>query len=327
MVRFVEKRIDEPTWISQPSKFGFIPNLHLEMLENKEKLKPNAPIIPDSTYQNMHIIEEKIAEPIGGQKPKIEEMKSVSEEEKGTESADSVEFNSDEEAIRNQFAESEEVSEQASEEEVQETHTIETVEEEPEASEETKEAKNKVERRHLIKKCREHNIDFEETDSLQTLRMSYDLYLADKQKTETHSGSVTVNKFFLSLLFMGGDAGISWYDKKLEGFGEYQMKLMPMYEQIIEKMDDTQIAELIFSLPPALQLTIAVGLSSAGYVAMKKWDLGEKIQNMKIFEAFVPGTAKAIDAMTQAATAESQPAPRSRRGPTVRAEDIDKMEA
>lgn len=327
MVRFVEKKIDEPTWISQPQKFGFIPNLHLEMLEIKEKIKPNAPIIPDSTYSNMHIVEEKAPEPTGGQKPLIEEMKSVSEksvEDKGvTESQDSI--NSEDAEILEQFAESEE---ELSEEESKEI-IVEAVEEiEEEISENTQLAKNEVEKRFLRKKCRELNIEFEESDSLQTLRLSVEMHEKDKQSQEVKSGSVTTNKMLLSLLFLASDGGLSWYDSKLDGYLSYQMKLMPHYEVLFSKMDDTQIADFIFRLPPEAQLMIAVGLSSVGFIGMKKWGLEEKIKNTKFLEGFIPGYGKAIDAMSEAIQPEKpseQEQPRSRRGPSVRAEDISRM--
>lgn len=331
MVRFVEKKIDEPTWISQPQKFGFIPNLHLEMLEIKEKVKPNAPTIPDSTYSNMHIVEEKVPEPTGGQKPLVEEMKSASEksvEDKGvTESQDSM--NSEDVEVLEQFAESEE---EPPEEEESVEKVIETVNEENEIEEEISEntqlAKNEVEKRFLRKKCRELNIEFEESDSLQTLRLSVEMYEKDKQSQEVKSGSVTTNKMLLSLLFLASDSGLSWYDSKLDGYLSYQMKLMPHYEALFEKMDDTQIADFIFRLPPEAQLMIAVGLSSVGFVGIKKWGLEEKIKQTKFLEGFIPGYGKAIDAMSDAIRpekpSESEP-PRSRRGPSVRAEDISRM--
>ena len=159
------------------------------------------------------------------------------------------------------------------------------------------------------------------------LRLADKFYESEKEKQEKKSGTVTLNKLLLSVLLYGTDSGLEWYDEKLNGYITYQMKLMPMYEKVLNKMDDTEISEIIFGLPPVVQLSLGIGLSTAGFIGMKKWDMEEKIKSTKFLETFIPGYSSAIDRMTEAAKPEvPREAPTTRRrGPSMKAEDIGRI--
>lgn len=327
MVRFVEKRIEEPTWILQPQTYGFIPHLNLQMLEIPEKVKPNPPTIPDSTYQNLTT--EKIAPipPEGGQKPQVVEKSSPVSSEKSVEISEHSEIDSNRKRIASRFTDSDD-EESVDDMPEPEAEEVEVSVHEPEDPE-TEYAKTEIEKRHLKRKFRELGIDFEETDTLEMLRMADKFYEDDKTKRENKSGTVTTNKMLLSLLMLGADSGLEWYDNKLDGYLKYQMQLMPLYENVLHKMDDTEISEIIFGLPPAIQLTLGLGLSTAGFIGMKKWGLEDKIKHTKFLETVIPGYSNAIDAMTSAVKedkpVEKPSEPSRKRGPSMKAEDIGKI--
>ena len=138
MVRFVEKQSDVPTWVIKKHNFGkFIPNLFLDMLEIKEKVKPGAPLVPDSTYQGNAFTEEEPEAPLpeGGPKPEVEDTHKITlvvEDEleshthdNGTRSDEEEDYNNDEIEILNRFGDnSEEHHEEESHRYVQESEEV-----------------------------------------------------------------------------------------------------------------------------------------------------------------------------------------------------------
>lgn len=353
MVRFVEEQTDEPTWTLKPKNFGrFLPGLHLDMLELKHKLKPEAPIIPDSTYNGDAFTpqEENLPPPDGGALPKQEvvETNFVIEEELeshsrsgadsgGTKSEDEG-MTAEEEEILNRFADTpqkmhapDEESESHHEYVPEQEHipNPEPVREEPspvyEEDDEDRYARELVEKRNTLKYLKEHNIEYEDTDSLKILRA-----LKKAHEDEIKNGqALTLNRGILMFMMYGASEGIEWMDPTLKGYLEYQMKLMPMYDEILEEFEDTQIAEIIMSLPPSAKLAGGIGLSSALFVAMKKYNIEDKLAQSKFLETMIPGYGRVVDNITRASreTKENQQEEpkRRKRGPSVPAEDIRKM--
>jgi len=359
MVRFVEEQTDEPTWTLKPKNFGrFLPGLHLDMLELKHKLKPEAPIIPDSTYNGDAFTpqEENHPLPDGGALPKqeVEETNFIIEEEleshsksaadSGGTKSDDEGITAEEEEILNRFAdtpqkmhapdeESESPIEHVREHIQIPSHTEpESVREDPspvyEEDDEDRYARELVEKRNTLKYLKENNIEFEDTDSLKILRALKNAHEEELNKGQT----LTLNRGLLMLMMYGASEGVEWMDPTLKGYLEYQMKLMPMYDEILNEFEDTQFAEIIMSLPPSAKLAGGIGLSSALFVAMKKYDIEDKLAQSKFLETMIPGYGKVVDNITKASreTKENQQEEpkeqkRRKRGPSVPAEDIRKM--
>lgn len=362
MVRFVEKQINEPTWVIKKPDFGkFIPNLHLEMLEIKSKVKPNAPLIPDSTYQGNAFTEPEPEVPLpdGGAMPdKVEpkitfvvedELESHShvhgKHDDGTHSSDDNDFTQDDLDIMDRFgATPEHKHEEEDEPEayvIQEDddvpaheHTYEEPQEESpvEEDEEDRYAREIVEKRNLLKFMNKHNIAFEETDSLKILRELKNSYEEDELKEKKKEQSLGVNKFLLGCCMWGASEGMERYDEELKGFLQYQMKLMPMYDGVLEEFDEIEIAELIMDLPPVAKLGLLTVCSSGAFVAMKKFGWEEKLRNSRFLETVVPGYGKFIDQTTKASEEvkreNGEPESkrrRPRRGPSLSKDEIKKM--
>jgi len=354
MVRFVEKKTDEPTWVIKKGNFGrFIPNLHLDMLEIKQKLKPNAPIIPDSTYQGDAFTPEEpeLPPPAGGPQPEVEEesAKLVVEDELesrsyvevsgGTRSDDEErpEYTAKEMEVLDRFAETPPqrmASPEASSVEHiahSEPRYIPTEEpmhvEESVEDEEDRYARELVEKRRLVEFLKEKDIEFSPDDSLRILRALKE----DHEEQQRKKGALTVNRMVLGCMMWGCSEGMEWFDPTLQGYLDYQMKLMPMYEGVLEEFDDLEISDMIMDLPASAKLAGGIAVSSALFVAMKKYNIENKLRQSKFLETIIPGYGKAVDRMTQASRETkqgSEPAAdsrRRRRGPSVKAQDIKRM--
>lgn len=355
MVRFVEEEAVEPTWAIKKPNFGrYIPNLFLDMIEIKRKLKPNAPLIPDSTYQGDAFTEpENFPPPEGGPQPEVHEEEHINlvvEEElesqshaqfDGTQSDDGPDYTAEEMEVLDRFAETPphrmDTPEAVSMEDVPSERYIPTEipmtteEPEPEEDEEDRYARELVEKRVLISYLKKHNIEFSDTDSLKILRA---LKGAQEQE-DKKSQCLTVNRMLLGFGMWMSSEGMEWMDPELQGYLQYQMKLMPMYDSVLQEFEDMEIAQIITDLPPSAKLASGVAISSGLFVAMKKYNIEEKLKNSKFLETLIPGYGQAIDNMTRASrevkeergeTAEDEaPKRRRRRGPSVKASEIPKM--
>lgn len=361
MVRFIEKTTDEPTWVVKKANFGrFLPHLYLDMLEIKHKLKPNAPIIPDSTYQGDAFTPEDEKEqplPDGGPQPEKEDgsVELVVEEELESRSYanDSGGTRSDEEEVPRYTDEELDVLDRFAETPPQRMASpdassdvktanstpryipVEEPAPEPEQDsvedEEDRYARELVEKRRLMEYLRENNIDFSLNDSLRILRALKE----DHESMQKKKGTLTINRMILGVLMWGGSEGIEWFDPTLQGYLDYQMKLMPMYEGVLEEFDEMEISDMIMDLPPSAKLAGGIAVSSALFVAMKKYNIEDKLKKSKFLETIIPGYGNAIDSMARASRevkeekGEERPAEkaprRKRRGPSIPAEDIKKM--
>lgn len=357
MVRFIEKSTDEPTWVIKKPNFGrFLPHLYLDMLEIKHKLKPNAPIIPDSTYQGDAFTaeEEELPPPAGGPQPEHEEdpVDLVVEEELesrshvhdsgGTRSDEDggQEYTAEELDVLDRFAETppQRMTEPDASSEpqvhptpryipVEEPH-IQEHEDDSVEDEEDRYARELVEKRRLMKYLNENNIEFSLTDSLRILRALKE----DHESEQKKKGTLTVNRMLLGVLMWGGSEGMEWFDPTLQGYLDYQMKLMPMYEGVLEEFDEMEISDMIMDLPPSAKLAGGIAVSSALFVAMKKYNIEDKLKKSKFLETIIPGYGKAIDSMAQASRevkedkgSKPEAPRRKRRGPSIPADDIKKM--
>lgn len=360
MVRFVEKPSDVPTWVIKKHNFGrFIPNLFLDMLEIKEKVKPGAPLVPDSTYQGNAFTEEEPEPPLpeGGPAPEVEDTHKITlvvEDEleshthdNGTRSDEEEDdYNNDEIEILNRFGDnSEEHHHEEEESHKYVTHESEEVMSAPEPiyippptqskvreedDQEDVYAREVVEKRMLLEYFKENKIDYEETDSLRILR---EIKKA-KEKNESRKGALTLNRALLGVLMWGSSEGLEWWDDSLKGFLQYQMKLMHLYDGVLEEFDDVEIAQMIMDLPPFAKLTLGVAGSSALFVGMKKFGIEDKLRTSKFMETIIPGYGKAIDSVTKASEEvkrengeplSQKPTRRKRRGPSLKPDEIRKM--
>lgn len=361
MVRFVEKTTDEPTWVIKKPDFGrFLPHLYLDMLEIKHKLKPNAPVIPDSTYQGDAFTPEELVmpPPDGGPLPldeRKEETRLVVEDEMESQShaemkekggtysdEDEQPYTVEELDVLDRFAETppNRVSTpsdvetanstpryiQTEEPDVQEQDSVE--------DEEDKYARELVEKRRLTEYLKENNVEFTEADSLKIMRALKE----DHEFSLKKKGTLTVNKMVLGVMMWGASEGMEWMDPTLQGYLDYQMKLMPMYEGVLEEFDQMELTDMIMDLPPSAKLAGGIAVSSALFVAMKKYNIEDKLSKSKFLETIIPGYGNAIDNMTKASketktsnqgghgTGQEAGQPKKRRrGPSIPAKDIKKM--
>lgn len=201
--------------------------------------------------------------------------------------------------------------------------------------------RDEVERRTNIaalKKAKLSGIDVGEIDDDMTLEATRILrQIADKQVA--HNSSVSMNKFALMGIFFGADQGLNWWTDKMKGYFEFQMKVMHIYDPYLEAIGENNINMIFQDLDPSFKL-IGVAVASTGAFYVFQNYVGEdKVKGAKLIQAFFPGAGDIIEDITSASKevkndkkeepkeekSTSEKKPKKRRGPSYKAEDIEKV--
>lgn len=296
-------------------------NLHLELLENKKKLKPGLPLIPIKRAPQKPV-QPRHEEPVQ-ESPKSEPKKSP--EAAGDEDIESDlirELGVDEEDhITDEHSEAPEVKQDKDD-----SAKEEDVQSEPEEDDISPEEKEEQERqeyliRFRILKKKYPTADFptytEHTD-LHTLKRLYD------ETVRMIDLDTNVDNYKLGLMF--AFFGIELAAKKLglnfSGFTSYQMKKMDSYNRLLIELGEKSYANFAANWPVEVRLAGLIILNAGVFYLGKIISQHGGKEIAKFFEKALGFSG----ASSRPATPEDNSEPkRKMRGPSTRPEDIRKM--
>ena len=308
-----------------PINFDPLENLHLELLENKKKIKKGLPLIPKKPR--------KPPKPVTKKEPddKIELEFDTSKIQKKKKKKKKERKVLEEEDIVKQLGEdssssSSEVEEEVSEAKTEDGDISEIVEEEEEEEEdpyagmtpEEKEAYQKQEyiwRFRILKKQYRNAIipEFNEFSDLTVMKRTYEL----KLKELTLEDSVDNYRTYLMGGFMILEmACTQWLGINMSGFTVQQSKMMHKYERLLVELGERSYSTFGRNLPVEARLIGTILFQAAIFYVGKL--ISDKIGNSfgNIFGAMT-GQTPAPE------TENPPPKPEKKmRGPRIRAEDI-----
>jgi hypothetical protein len=357
--KFIKKPLSDGAWKDIPPNFGIIKGLHLEYLEFPNKIKKNAPIIPEPTYSGKANDEQfKPPPPLGDKKVASKEA-SKEESKEGTSSND-YEEEEEEETL---------ASDEPDEKELnfmdefgatpQKKENIETEWEEeatpapekkvlpkyvpvPKVEEQVEEKemdpteiyiREQVELRTNIndlKRLHEKGIDIGiEYDKLNGIDLQLSrILLETAKKSVSHKKSIDMNKYGLMGVFFAIDKGSSIMTDKMKGYFQYQMDIMHVYDDLLEEIGETPLNAMIQDLDPTVKLAGLTAATSAGFYLLQNYVGEDKVKGAKLIQQFFPKQAKIIEDVTNASKKQKDQkasVKKKRRGPSYAAEDINKL--
>jgi hypothetical protein len=336
--KFIKKPLSDGAWKDIPPNFGIIKGLHLEYLEFPNKIKKNAPIIPEPVYSGKADDEQvKPAPPpsSGGKKDKVP---SKSEDKEGTSSNEQDDDDDDEEETLSSVNQPDEkelnfMDEFGATPQKKENHEMEW-EEEPhkemsstpekkalpkyvpvpkvEEHEEEKELdptelyiREQVELRTNIndlKRLHEKGIDIgSEYEKLNGIDLQLSrILLETAKKSVSHKKSIDMNKFGLMGTFFAIDKGAGMMTDKMKGYFQYQMDIIHVYDDILEEMGETQINAILQDLDPTVKLVGLGAATTVGFYLLQNYIGEDKVKGAKLIQQFFPKQAKIIEEVTNA---------------------------
>jgi hypothetical protein len=346
-------------WQDTKPNFGIIKGLHLEFLEFAHKIKKNAPLIPEPQYSGKAFDDPKdVASPpppssqspqpikSNHQSPSL--PKSISPSASSSSSSDG-EYEEDKDFLDKFGTTPDKQSNKKSSKYIPVSKPeIQEDEDEPETLPQTKTPQPKekdptetyieeeVERRSNIialKKAKLAGLDvgnIEDDMDLQTTRILRKT--ADGQAS--HNKSVSMNRFALMGIFLGVDQGFNIFTDKMKGYFQYQMDVMHIYDDYLDAIGESSINAYLQSLDPTLQLAGMICLTTGGFYIFQNFVGEDKVKGAKLIKSFFPAQAQTIDDITNASKkvkeekkqTEATEAPKKRRGPSYKAEDINRAE-
>lgn len=341
------------SWKDIPANFGIIKGLHLDMLEFPEKIKKNAPNIPEPTYSGKAYDEPAASPPPPPASKEDVYIKSARQSPKSSgEKGDSRERESRKELHDEYEEESDGLgrfgeSPKASVEKIREKKSAEPKkapkyisipeislpkEKEKEKDPTEQYIEDEVERRQNIlalKKAKKNGIELPEIDDEMDLQTSRILTRTTK-KEMAHAASVSQNKMAL----VGGLFGIDQFfkmvaPKKMDKYFEFQMDIIHIYDDYLEEIGETNINSFFQELDPSLKLGGTLAMSSGAYFILQNYVGEDKVKGAKLIKAFFPKQASIVEEITEASKKQKEnkeEAPKRRRGPTFKADDVNNME-
>lgn len=361
--KFIKKPLSEGAWKDIPPNFGIIKGLHLEYLEFPNKIKKNAPIIPEPTYSGK-VNDEQFKPPpptLGKASSKQESKESSKEESKeGTSSNDYEEEEDEEEGsdepdekelnFMDEFGATPQKKENIEvewEEEPKENipvpekkapkyvpvPKVEEQEEEKELDPTELYIREQVELRTNIndlKKLHQKGIDIGiEYDKLNGIDLQLSrILLETAKKSVSQKKSIDMNKYGLMGVFFAIDKGSSIMTDKMKGYFQYQMDIMHVYDDLLEEIGETPLNAIIQDLDPTVKLAGLTAATSVGFYLLQNYVGEDKVKGAKLIQQFFPKQAKIIEEVTNASKKqkdEKASVKKKRRGPSYAAEDINKM--
>ena len=326
----------------KPIAFPPLENLHLELLENKKKIKPGLPLIPIKPRKppQPHIPPKESFENIkaksGGSSEKKSKLKSEKEKKKIKKRDDGDkdlinELGEDDEddEIEAELGESEE--EEEVEEEGEEENKVNEEDEEDDEyaglSPEEREAKEKEEYiwrfRILKKKYKNPSVpipEYNEHSDLSMMKNSYEstikeLYLDDN--VETYRSYLVGS--FIAIEFVS----TQWLGIDLAGYTIQQTKMMQKYDRLLIELGERPYNSWGSNLPVEVRLIgfvlIQAGIFYLGKIITAKF-------GGTVADLFKGITGQPPDSNTDSDSSPNKPKPKRRmRGPKHKAEDIRKM--
>jgi len=327
-----------------PISFPPLENLHLELMENKKKLKPGLPLVPivkraapvekaKAPSSPPPLAPSPVSSPAPAPSPDTKRRRATRTSKPPPPSPPPTEEDEDEELMAALADEDEaiEVEEEAKEkpaadEEEEREEEVKPEEDDPYAGlspEERieKEREEYIWRFRILKKQYKNKSipDYNEHSDLQMMKRDYDrtvkeLYLDDS--VESYRAYMMGSFLFIEF------AATQWIGIDLGGFTMQQARMMHKYDRLLIELGEKSYTQWGASLPVELRLTFIVllnaGIFYLGKIVASKFGstVGE------LFKAFTGQPPEAAPAAPAAGAAE--PSKRKMRGPKIRVDDIKK---
>jgi hypothetical protein len=150
----------------------------------------------------------------------------------------------------------------------------------------------------------------------------------------SHSKSISMNRFALMGIFFSADQGLGLMTDKMKGYFQYQMDIMHVYDDYLEAIGESSLTTYLQQLDPTVQLFGMICLTTGGFFIFQNFVGEDKVKGAKLIKSFFPGQAQVIDDITNASKKvkedkkvdEPEKPVKKRRGPSYKAEDINKAE-
>lgn len=335
--KFIKKPLSDGAWKDIPPNFGIIKGLHLEYLEFPNKIKKNAPIIPEPTYSGKANDEQFKPPPPTStlNEARGKASSKESEEKEGTSSNDDEEEDDDEETLESinqpdekelnfmdEFGATPQKKENNEMEWEEEPHKDVPPEKKPlpkyvpvpkvEEQEEEKEMdpteiyiREQVELRTNIndlKRLHEKGIDIGyEYDKLISIDLQLSrILLETAKKSVSHKKSIDMNKYGLMGVFFAIDKGSSIMTDKMKGYFQYQMDIIHIYDDLLEQIGENPLNAIIQDLDPTVKLVGLSAATTAGFYLLQNYVGEDKVKGAKLIQQFFPKQAKIIEEVTNA---------------------------
>lgn len=314
----VKKHREDPI-TDKPVKFPPLENLHLELLENKRKLKPNLPLIPVQKKLPPKVENKKVEEPPNDKKeaPTKKIEKKVEKKEEEEEEEIEIEFEDNEEEEEEDDKELIEELVEDEEEEIKEEEDEE--EEDPNAGLTPEEIEEKEKKEYvwkfdlLRKKYKDSETEipvYNEHSDLVVMKNKYDTLV----KELTIDDSVESYRTYLMFGFVAIEyLCTQWLSVDLSGFTVQQVGMMGKYNKLLVELGEKSRESWTMNLPVEVRI-IGMILVQAGIFYLGKI-ISNKFGN-HISDIFRGMTGNPVPVQ------EEPNKKKKMRGPKIRPEDI-----
>jgi hypothetical protein len=350
----VEKKSRDGPLVDRPIKFDHLENLHLELMENKKKLKKNLPLIPvisrpakiipikkeryhpDASDDDDDVIKALADErkKDGKKKKKDGEKKEKNGKKKNVpESGDEDEEDEDEEGDNEEGD-----NEDADSEDEENAPGTSKNEEDDGLTPEQREVRDKEEyiwRFRILKKQYKNKPipEYNEHDDLEVMKTTYNRTLKELQLED----NVESYRMYLVGGFMVMEfVCTTMLNIDMKGFSSKQMKMMHKYDRLLVELGEKSRDRWGMNLPVEIRLIGLIIFNAAIFYLGKLIESKGGTAMADLFNS-ISGQREPAEAAPQHARPEgetpnnttrsssSEASPRRMRGPTIRAEDITRM--
>lgn len=335
--------------LDKPINFPELNNLHLDLMENKKKLKKGLPMIMVVKKKPV-VAAATISAPLAAisipapVETKKEEFKSVDKEEEEEGDEPDIPEDDEDEDMLNELGGEEEGSAgdipETKSEPAKPATPAPAATEEPEEEEEDdpyagmspeeREVKEKEEylwRFRILKKQYKNRTfpEFNEHDDLHMMKTSYERLIREIQL----EGNVESYRMYLTAGFMAMEyLCTNWAGINLKGFAAAQMMAMDKYDRHLVELGERSYNRWGSNLPVELRL-LGMIILQAGvfwFANFLSTSSGPAVASM--FSGMMNGSSPMKDGGARVEEVTTPPAPRKKmRGPSIKVEDIKKMSA